>query len=362
MTPEQLRAIMTKDELETSLVAYIAGLDRLKLAAFLNGNVGALSVEEIDQLDKRINLSDEVRIKNREEQAPMLDGIATHLLRHSIHFQYEKNRKRTTASGTLVQIGDKLFVATCRHTVPQGTQFLTFIGEKTAYIELDRKTGNWSSEKKVGILGSGRHSSLDVGFIELEIAALQELEREAIGLASVSVKPQQYGRMATLLGFPFDFERETKIKPGVSYLGVHSLTFPAPVLAPEEWPNVPAADRQPEENVDVFMRYKRDDRFKSLKVVPYKSSHANISVPDQLPEVFGMSGGGIWQSWKRSDSGELWFPTDQELCAIQYGWHKTENYIRAVQARHWLELVADKIPSLSATIANHISTSQAEGS
>ena len=297
VTPEELNTKISEEELEVSFVSLVVELDRSKLLSYIGGDVSALADDEIAKLNEKLNVSDDLKSQRLKQDKQSTNGVISFLRNHSVHFQYEKSGARKTASGTLVQIEDHLFVATCRHTIPQGTQFLVFLGEEPVYIAQDRRSGKWASDS-IEIIGHARHKNLDIGYIELSTSMLKVLKREAIGLTNISVRPQQqYGRFATLYGFPFAFERQTKIASGFTDLGISSLSFPGPILAPEEWPSAPTIERQFDENIDVLMRYRQESigkfEFSSLQPRP-----AGRKPPDALPDVHGMSGGGIWQSWK----------------------------------------------------------------
>jgi hypothetical protein len=357
MTPEELRSFMTDCELEPSAIGFNLGIDHHRIRKFIDGEVNALTQEERESLGDRLVCPEEERGANWNEQSALVDAVGEFMASHGVRYDYEEDGGRKTASGTLVQIGERILVATTRHTIRKGTQFLEFTGGNTSRFEqtIDHTTGqsSWSGPEELKVVNHSKHTTLDVGFLELESTALSVLKRKAISLSNISVRLPQYGRIAYVFGYPFEMERRVPVSATSGAILIPSLTYPNPLLAPEEWPEVPAADRQPEEQVDCFLRYARDEAGKLVVPMSGTILPEVLDFSNRLPAVHGMSGGGFWQSWNPSGRDTLWFPSSYELFAIQSTWNEKEQYIRGIQVRHWLDLVAGAYPDLLSEISSH---------
>jgi hypothetical protein len=358
ITPDELKKILAELDIEPSVVASTLGIDRLRVRAFVRGELSALTDEERRTFRDRLLVADENSVAHRREQEALIDGAGDYLRKHSVLYMYEKDGQRKTASGTLVTIEGRLFVATAGHTIPARTSMLEFIGGNVVRIHAsDEKASGrreWSGSQSVQVLKGAKHPSYDVGFLELRMDALKILMREAFPLAGLSLRPLQYGRTAFLFGFPSALESETNMTHTARLLHSPWMTYPNPVLAPDEWPVTPADDRSPDENVDCFLRYSRNDPNMEMIPLGRETTRLPVDLPDQLPEVFGMSGGGFWQRWTSMSTKELWFPCDYQLFAIQSSWYEPQRYVRGIQVRHWLDLLAEKCPELKAAINSHV--------
>lgn len=358
ITPDELNKILAELDIEPSVVEIALGIDRSRVRAFASGEIGALTDEERRAFRDRLLVADEKSVAHRREQEALIDGAGDYLRKHSILYMYEKNGQRRTASGTLVTIDGRLFVATAGHTIPARTTMLEFIGGNVVRIHAsdEKAPGHreWSGSQSVNVLKGAKHSQYDVGFLELRKDALEILSREAVPLSGLSLRPLQYGRTAILFGFPSALESETEMTRSARLLHSSSMTYPNPVLAPEEWPTTPANDRSPDENVDCFLRYSRNDP--NMEMIPLggHTTRLPVDLQDQLPEVSGMSGGGFWQRWTPMSTAELWFPCDYQLFAIQSSWNETQEYVRGIRIRHWLGLLKDQYPELRPAIDSHI--------
>ena len=358
MTPEELQELLNEFDTEPSWVAFQSGIDRGRVRAFLKGDGTALTQEERSTLREKLTAPEHHQSANIAEQSAVIDGAGEFLRKHSVLFMYEKSGERTSASGTLVQIGDRLLVATARHTIPRGSQMLEFIGANMICVDSSPEVAPgkriWTGQRPAKVVNGKRHQEFDVGLIELESSALSVLGHEAIPLSGISIRTPQFGRTAFVYGFPSEFERSQKISESSGFLRVGSMTYPNPVLAPEEWPHVPDHDTTPEESVDCFMRYCRDDEMKAIVPIGRNRGLDLSGFPERLPAVHGMSGGGFWQRWTPVNDRELWLACDYELFAIQSSWYEPSRYIRGVQIRHWLDLVAESYPDLKPMIDEHI--------
>src|SRR5690606_26739203 len=69
------------------------------------------------------------------------------------------------------------------------------------------------------------------------------LERKAIALSDLSVRPVQYGRPVIVFGFPVDLRINVNHAPKFQETLVNSFTYRGHALAPEEWPRPSKLDQ-----------------------------------------------------------------------------------------------------------------------
>jgi hypothetical protein len=171
------------------------------------------------------------------------------------------------------------------------------------------------------------------------------------------VQPIQYGRLAFIFGYPSALKKERQLSERQSAMRFASVTYANCVLDPSEWPAIPEENtetRDANEDVDCFVRYSREDEMSVAPIGRFRGQSAS-GLPDRLPEAFGMSGGGFWQSWVPNE-GHVWSPSNYQLFAIQSTWYEKGNYLRAIRIRHWLDLIAETYPELKGPIEAHMSS------
>lgn len=357
MTPKELSSFLQKRNIPPSALAHALSLNRASLNSFLNGDLLALPVEDLIKIHNACVSHDMQNLKEAGEYGAMVDAISGRVSRHSVHYHYEDQRERQTASGTLVQILDRMFIATARHTIPKTTQFLEFTGGHPTEVQILRneRTGekSWRSPTMVGIKKAEHHRELDIGYIEVSSDADRALDRQAAVLDDLYIGRIQYGRNAYLFGYPHSFERGVRSHARIRYVILGTLIYPSPVLAPDEWPSIAVGDRVPDENIDIFLHY---DQELSGALVPVAGGDSSmpLDMGSKLPPVHGMSGGGLWQSVDAIRDADLWTTTGYKLCGIQSRWHREKCYLRATQIIHWLKLVQRDYSDLSTAIQQHI--------
>ncbi len=346
LSPEYLRKFCEERRAKPSAIAFVGETRRENVVEYLAGEKNALSDEVLARLAERLNDSP-IQKTTDPETLNMVSAITKHLRNHSVHFLYEKSGEVKGASGTLVKIGGRYFVFTTRHTIPENTQFLELIGSNEGHIEVT-KSGTrprWRSEHAVKAIATKKHGEFDVGYIELDAETVPVLEREWIGLERIYVQAQP-GRTTFVHGYPRDFIRgirdSSKIDMSVQSFGYHDS-----LLDPLEWPEVAENSRPHNHLVDVFMHYSRTDEFKALV-------HDSGKVEYGLPGVEGMSGGGVWQSFRRVDEQGVWLPDAYGLIGIQTDWDPKRNYIRGIVIRPLLELLAVNYPDLKDPVSHHL--------
>ncbi len=356
MTPTELQAFLDAGNQKPSAIAHAAKIDLPRVVDFLNGNMEALSESEQKSL-LQYAVDEDAESAVRNELNFIFDAVGEFVRHRSVAFIFEKQGEAEIGSGTLIQIADKVFVATAGHTV-RPTQILEFMGENGVFVEMevrnDGKDRRWSGKHAVPVLSYGKHSLLDVGFFEINATGLSVLQRSAIELNQISVQPIQYGRLAIVFGYPSALKKERQFSARESAMRFASMTYANCVLDPSEWPAVPEDNSEPNEDVDCFVRYSREDEMSVAPIGRFRGQSAS-GLPDRLPEAFGMSGGGFWQSWVPNE-GHVWSPSNYQLFAVQSTWYPKGNYLRAIRIRHWLDLIAESYPDLRALINAYIET------
>lgn len=350
MTPNELKQLLKLAPFELSQIAFTIEVPRHKVASYLDGDLGALSEEEVKRLDENYDLTASKKDTNLATYDHLTTALSKFIGRHSVQLLYEDGGRFEGGSGTLVRLGERLFVCTCSHAIPRRTDFFVLLGDNEPEITLDKVTGKFKADS-VEIINHGRNRDIDIGFLEVRPIVLQSIGRDAIGLENLSVKPMQPGRMATFLGYPKAIQQKEQLTARIEEIRFGSFTYPGSVLHIDEWPSVPDGAREPDPSIDVFLRYKQE--VIQTRVSTNRKGERTVT-NDTLPDVDGMSGGGLWQSWQPAATVSLLFPEHQELFAIQHHWYPPGSYVRATQIRHLLELVAENYEDLKPIINDHL--------
>src|SRR5258706_398734 len=105
--------------------------------------------------------------------------------------QYAESRDDLMGAGVLVDVGDRLFVATARHCIEDQP------------IVLEDKFSLPARASRITILRRGVHPTLDVGFLEIEPRAdVSILQRGRCSLDMLCVQPLTTTNMVHVVGFP----------------------------------------------------------------------------------------------------------------------------------------------------------------
>lgn len=255
-------------------------------------------------------------------------ALHQHVFRHSVSFL--RVDKMELASGTLVQIADRVFVATTAHTIPHNADEST--------IWLLPGVPRQKDEDVPKIINSGKIDSHrpDVAFMELEgDSALSYLEKSACDISRF--RQQGIGRpnrLVSLVGSPGNAINHVKVNgsPGINVKVISYSTVP---YSEAETPSISAPDTPADLDIDLFLAYPSG----SGDTIDLATGD-----PIKLPDAPGTSGGGIWD--QGFDTDKLWSTEDAVCFAIQSRWHETKRYLRAVQIIHWARLVHESYPEL----------------
>jgi hypothetical protein len=236
-------------------------------------------------------------------------------------------------SGTLVQIGKRVFVATASHCV-------TMPASSTRYWILPDAPQH-ASERATIIVAAWKTTGdrPDVGVLELDAASLvpytsktpcllDRLRIEGLGRAD---------RICSLVGTPGQYVQQENIGAGKGLKAV-AISYSSSPIGIAEWPTFnasPALDL----GIDILMHYPAGTN---------DTTRLDTGLPIELPDPSGMSGGGLWD--QGFNTGKIWSTDEAFLFGIQSAWFPSKRYVRVVQIKHWLRLVHQHYPDLQSEI------------
>ncbi len=227
-------------------------------------------------------------------------------------------------SGTLIQIGQQVFIATAGHVTceyPNGR--LQIIPETPKPAQ----SGLLAVKRSIRV----RSDLIDVGALELPAIALEYLGKKAIEIDRLKDASSGDSDFALVVGYPGKLACK-------SPLIVRCAASMCRCIPAGEWEALmPLAEDTAAANkeVDVFLGYD-DENVGSIR------THE----PTGFPPADGFSGGGVWAF---GDVPGLWSPQRSKLFGIQTRWdgiRKARRYLRATQIIYWLALVAEHYPKL----------------
>jgi hypothetical protein len=237
-------------------------------------------------------------------------------------FSSEKEGEISLASGTLVSIGDRLFIATASHTVLESPSVETWV--------LSNEPQH-STAPHAPILNRGKYpkDDPDVGFLELGAnAAVEYLKKEACPIERLAVRGiGRPLRSVLLVGNPGELVKQkehiepSSPRPGLALVPLIIAYYTVPLME-SEWPIV----GNPDSSKDIFLDYPK---------TPGQQMETGEAM--LLPNPKGMSGGGLWGQGFETD--EVWSNASARLIGIQSSWHSGLRYARCVQIIHWLRLI-----------------------
>jgi len=246
----------------------------------------------------------------------------------------EANGNVTLASGTLVSIGERLFIATASHAVPEITpgETYTFVGEQ-----------HGSRILQAPILDTGKRAGNcpDVGYLELATnTALEHIKETACPLNRLAIRGVgRPSRPTMLIGNPSEYVKVKEgLEDGTSDLAPTMLGYFAIPLMESDWPG----DVESDPAIHIFLEY--------------PNTPANQFGSDEtimLPDPTGMSGGGLWDYG--FEDAAVWTKESAKLIGIQSGWYDDLRYTVVVQIIHWLRLIYSDYPDLRPILEENFS-------
>jgi hypothetical protein len=247
------------------------------------------------------------------------------LFKQSVAFFVSDDNSITIASGTLVSISDKVFIATASHAV-------TGLVGNEVYTFYSGENGSAVSEAPILKVGKIPGDYPDVGYLELGTnEALEYLKETACPLHRLAI----YGtgrplRPVMLVGNPGEYvkEKEDAEEEATGLVPTTIGYFTVPLLEPE-WPD--NTDLDPA--IDIVLEYP------DTPALQFESDESIM-----LPDPRGMSGGGLWD-YGFEDKAQ-WTKKSAKLIGIQSCWYKHLRYAVVVQIIHWLKLIYSDYPDL----------------
>jgi hypothetical protein len=256
-------------------------------------------------------------------------AVTADLDRHTGAYAYRDihNGKEYIGSGTFVQIGNRLLLATVGHTEP-----------KDGTVTLVKKSALLLPEPISCVIRRvvNKNRGIDVGVFELTADAADRAGLEPIGIDRIhDGGTGNPGTKARLIGYPCQFVMTAPPLPNVRRF--HALSYGCEPIESARWQAIPDNEKVWfDEQVHIAIEFSDD-------VISYDNS---LPVPEGTPEPFGMSGGGIWQRPTPTEDDAIWNPHDHCLFGIQSAWMRKGSFLRLIQIIHWLKLVADEYPDL----------------
>jgi hypothetical protein len=232
-------------------------------------------------------------------------------------------------SGTLVEIGDHLFVCTASHCVDQGQSFTRY------WILGDRPRFSGDGMPRVVAAHGYGGDVPDTGLLELDRATFAKFSsKRPCSIERIeNCGPGRSDRLSSLIGAPSQLVEPEQSGQAKGFKAV-VISYNSTATLPTEplWAKVaPAADK----DLDIILDYPAGND---------STTRLDTNQKYKLPDPSGMSGGGLWdQGFGR---GKMWSPEHAFLYGIQSAWHETERYVRAVQIVHWFRLVHQHYPDL----------------
>lgn len=232
-------------------------------------------------------------------------------------------------SGTLVSIGERVFMATASHCVqtPASSSRYWILGDQPRLKSegIPVVVAAWSTPNNFP----------DVGVFELDGVSLANCTPKIpcpIDRLKISGTGRS-DRLASLVGNPGQYlEKESRSsRQGLKAVVISYNSLPIGI---SEWPRF-KADPALDQGVDILMHYPSGTG---------DTTQLDTGLPIELPNPEGMSGGGLW------DQGfgikGVWSVDDAFLFGIQRAWFSHHRFVRAVQIKHWLRLVYQHYPDL----------------
>lgn len=256
-----------------------------------------------------------------EEMKHVQRAVADNIVRHSLAYINTKSSEGRIATGTLVAIGERCFLATTAHSVPSPPHGkLAFAGrEQIPFSEIPE------------ILSSGKRDDeqCDVAYLELDPTyPVKRLDKHPIPLSRLHpIGLGNNNRWTFVAGYPSEVVKHDR---DLRIFRLH--TWGNLTLQANEWSALPQGHREPSADHDVFIPYPQTEPFLSI----------GSQKPDKLPKPYGMSGGGYWQ--RTQESEKIWSAESYGMIAIQSRWWGLGRYLQGTQILHWLRLIWDEIP------------------
>jgi hypothetical protein len=225
------------------------------------------------------------------------------------------------SSGTLIEVGNRIFVATARHCVPTNpTGRLWILPERPRSM----------NEGMLGFVRSRRHPTMDLAFLELDPRSVAEYlpGHHCCKLENLSNRGHgRDNRIIAVCGSPVQFANgEGTATAPLRALNIAFSTVP---FTRSEFPTLLPANRTANPDTDIFFEY------------PTEALHFETGAMIALTTPEGFSGGGIWD--QGFDTAELWTPAHSKMIGIPSWWWPPQRYACGIQILHWLRLLWSEV-------------------
>lgn len=277
------------------------------------------------------------------QQFMMASGDATirHLFERTVMFvdtkdlPYERNKEWKTFSGTLIDIGGRLFVATVSHSLDN-------LISPTRYRLMTIDGRNHDASGEVVLRTAARRSARpDVGFVELDPELFHSFSTNvAIPLSRLSTSPPE-GKLSSLMGTPYttvNLSRDSQLNWGLS---ATMSGFTTSAIESSDWPSINLGTPF-DPSVDLVVNYPSS----SPDIRDQQGNQTDLERPH------GISVGGLWIHGHVEPESQhsVWTPNDCKLVGIQASWISRRGFVRLTRISHWLELVREQSPDLIAQV------------
>lgn len=246
-----------------------------------------------------------------ESERAAIDAVGLHVAKkHTCMIAKEGEQPNPIGSGTFVQMGSQLFVATAKHL------FGIFKGDDLIGIYWGEEDNRVGATKKSII----EDDNLDLAAIPLPP------DTEACGWPLKNHEQDQQElepELFVISGVPrqkCDIDLDSKV------LQVGHFSLGCVKLPPHLWPTNPVEPIRPD--VDLLLNYTRD------------SAMDRLGDPMRQIDPHGLSGGGIWSVPKSTDG--IWSPSNARLVAIQLSVESDKwRYLRCTRIEPWIRLLSN---------------------
>ncbi len=195
-------------------------------------------------------------------------ALSSFALRHSVGLGLYSGEYPEIASGTLLRLGSRYFIATAAHCIRKSD----LAKVRVAYREKDYST-HFTLVRK-GTLGGTAGDPSDVGYIEVDKSVVERTPAEFLTLDHIAVKYDAGDSLAFLFGFPAELvPKDEALERRFRFSSLGLLTIMATTDSIPEFVN---------SGIDVFVQYPEEG------MLDEQAQHHPVPQPE------GVSGGSIW--------------------------------------------------------------------
>lgn len=246
-----------------------------------------------------------------------------------LYFRTETGNPTMQGSGVLLKIADAAFVLSAAHVLKLGKDMEIQIGamaKGSKLIKLPAAQFAFSDDL----------TDLDLGFVRISTETANELSRfkEFARMSDLDLRTcQPCSGAYCVLGFPQQLNTPDHVKREINPLHLHYLCHPVP----------DAAEAKPE--ISFLLRMTKD-------TVVLSDPENSISEEQRMPELYGISGCGMWRLYgveDRVNRLDLWQPSWIKLVGIEHGWGRRK-WVKGAFVRHVVDMIEGAYPELRASI------------